>query len=113
MRFVIHGENVQVTDDLSAHVRRLTLAALGSFGRRIGLVSVRLYEPLDAAPAPVRCSLLLDLPPGGGLGAHAVASSPDAAVRLALAQAGDAVRKELARRCSHSCERALGYSVTW
>jgi len=96
MRLEILGRNLGVTDDVSGLVERGVVSALTPFRMRVGLVRVLLDEPVPGGP--VRCHILVGLPPAGGVGVGEIAPDLAIAVDRGARRAAEEVGRALARR---------------
>ena len=99
MRLVVHGHNVEITPELYSHVEGRVLSSLGTLGRQVGRVTVRVHAPAGAEDAITSCHILVEIHPSGGLGMGDTAPNVEMAIDRAAERAGVAVRRELARRC--------------
>jgi ribosome-associated translation inhibitor RaiA len=111
MRLVVHGHNVEITPELYSHVEGQVLSTLGTLGRQVGRVTVRIHAPAGAEDAMTACHILVELHPSGGLGIGDAAPNVETAIDRAAERAGGAVRRELARRRGLPDGRSLAYGL--
>ena len=111
MRLVVHGHNVEITPELYSHVEGRVLSTLGTLGRQIGRVTVRVHAPVGTEDAMTICYILVELHPSGGLGIGDAAPNVETAIDRAAERAGAAVRRELERRRGLPAARSLAYGL--
>jgi len=105
MRLKVRSRDVELSEDLRGRVEAAVLAALERFGRRIGLVKVRLAAPASAAGA--RCRLTVRLEPVGGIAVEERGPSATACLARALERVAAVIPRELLRRRSLRTSRQL------
>ncbi len=93
-RLMVYGHNVEITRELRSYIDAEVQAALRPFGRRIGVVSVRLHQPSDP-DAQVSCYIRVDLNPRGGLARGEFGTGPKQAIERATARISAAVAQDL------------------
>ena len=111
MRLVVHGHNVEITPEIYSHVEGRVLSSLGTLGRQIGRVTVRVHAPVGTEDVMTICYILVELHPSGGLGIGDAAPNVETAIDRAAGRAGGAVRRELERRRGLPAARSLAYGL--
>lgn len=103
MKVEIRERNVEVTEELRAHVASRLGLALGRFGDRIGRVLVRFSGPDGRAGEPAtRCQIDVSLRPQ-----NVRAGDTDVDLFVAVDQACDRVSRSVARILELEGERGL------
>ena len=95
MRLVVHGHNVDVTGEIHDRIERMATDALGSLGRQVGRVTVRLHRLPEGDETLTICHVFVELHPWGGFGLGEFGPTVERAVHGALARAGLEARHQL------------------
>jgi hypothetical protein len=93
-RLMVHGHNLEMTRELHSYIQDVITATLAPFGRRIGVVCVRLYGATDPDARP-SCYIRVDLHPSGGLALGESAPEPKQAILRAAQRIGVSVAREI------------------
>jgi hypothetical protein len=95
-RLMVFGHNVEVTKELTAYIESHVDSALRPFGKRIGVVCVRLHQASDPH-AQVSCYIRVDLIPSGGLALGEFAPAARQAIAVTTRRIAAAVGREIKR----------------
>ena len=95
-RVAIHGQGVEVVDELRDLVEDRLVRDLRPYARRIIATHVRLWVPMEG-DGPAICHVRVELRPSGGLALGETGSSLATAIGRATARMGSALGAQLAR----------------
>jgi ribosome-associated translation inhibitor RaiA len=95
-RVAVHGQGVQVVDELRHLVEKRLRTDLRSYARRIVVAHVRLWVPTEA-DNPAICHVRVELRPSGGLALGETGSDLRTAVARAVERMRIALGAQLAR----------------
>jgi hypothetical protein len=99
MKLEMRCRGVKVTDELRDHLMEKVRAALGRFGRHIGLVRVYLRGGNGRRGGPgERCRIVVEIPPRGRVVVTGADTDIRAAIFVTANRAGFAVKRYLQRR---------------
>lgn len=95
-RVAVHGQGVEIADDVRSLVEERLRRDLRAFAGRIVVAHVRLWAPTDGL-APVICHVRVELRPSGGLALGETGSNLTMAVDRATGRMKTALGSQLAR----------------
>ena len=96
-RVAIHGQGVEIADEVRTLVEERLRRDLRAFAGRIVVAHVRLWAPTDGN-APVICHVRVELRPSGGLALGETGSNLTMAVGRATERMKTALGSQLARQ---------------
>jgi putative sigma-54 modulation protein len=107
MRIEVRGQNLDLTPALGTYVERRFQAALGRFGRRVPLVTIRLFDENGVkGGVDKHCRVEVNMPRSRGLMVDEQQADMYAAIDFAADRTARAVAREIGRRRAKRSEAA-------